>query len=35
MYSGNGGNLAAFYRKFYSQFHSKKTRPFKGMNPIL
>jgi hypothetical protein len=28
-------HLAAYFRKFHSNFKSKSTRIFKGMNPTL
>ena len=33
--SGIYSQLSAFFRKFYSNFQSKTTRLFKGMNPTL
>ena len=31
----NFSHLAAYFRKFYSHFKPKHTRPFRGMNPTL
>lgn len=35
MVNTNFPHLAAYFRKFYSHFKPKHTRPFKGMNPTL
>lgn len=35
LYTANYSHLAAFFRKFYSNFQSKRTRLFRGMNPTV